>query len=118
MARAGTYYDRDGVPLDSAGWARLLNDAVYRRVARTKVVDGAAPDKAFDVSTVWHGFDHNFYGVGAPVIFETMVFAEGSMLDLGCRRYCTEAEARAGHTQMVVETTQGLTDPLVIDVES
>lgn len=36
---------------------------------------------------VWLGLNHNYAPFGAPLIFETMVFAEGS-------RCATEAEAR------------------------
>lgn len=111
------YYDRDGAVIDDEQRAwRLMGDMDYKRVARTSVMDGADPSKAFDVSTVWLGLDHAFSG-GPPLIFETMVFAAGSSSDLECERYATEAQAREGHTAMVVSVSAGLTDPIVMDAE-
>jgi hypothetical protein len=66
------------------------------------------------VSTVFLGIDHNFWGDGPPILFETMIFAnkapdetfpeewEGMM-----RRYGTWAEAEIGHEEMVAEVRQG-----------
>ena len=60
------------------------------------------------VSTIFLGLDHNFLGKGKPVLFETMVFAHkkkratfGKGLDQV--RYCTWAEAEAGHRRMVTK---------------
>lgn len=90
-------YDRDGQPISLERLEQLLADRDYRVVARDEV-------GPYLVSTVWLGVDHRF-GEGAPVIFETMVFAHGGDDDLGPdldqRRYCTEAEARAGHDETV-----------------
>ena len=66
------------------------------------------------MSTVWLGIDHA-WGGGPPVIFETMVFAEGSSLDEDCHRYCTEAEAKQGHTASVATVAATLVDPIVMD---
>lgn len=107
------YYDRNGAVIDSQEWTRLFTPD-YQRVARTKVTDAADPSKSFDVSTVWLGIDHA-WGGGPPVIFETMVFAEGTSVDEDCRRYCTETEARQGHTASVVTVAAMLTDPIVMD---
>ena len=82
------YYDRQGNPLTLMEWASSTDD---KRVAYTKVDDTT-------ISTVWLGFDHQF-GDGPPLIFETMVF-EGP-LNAEQIRYSTEAEAVAGHDQMV-----------------
>lgn len=92
------YYDRDGKPLTMMQWAQMLEkrgDENYKRVAETVLPDGKW------VSTVWLGLDHQF-GDGPPLIFETMVFpSRGEFGDLDCQRYSTEAEALAGHAQMV-----------------
>lgn len=97
------YYDKEGRPLDrESGW-RLFEDMDYKRVASTDV-------GPYWVSTVWLGLDHRFIGDGPPVIFETMVFAKGQrddpqdhgLTDIDCVRYCTEAEAKAGHEAMVL----------------
>lgn len=115
MASRSLYYDRNGDAIDSMTWAKLHSDITYLRVARTTVTSGADLAKTFDVSTVWLGIDHGF-GEGAPVIFETMVFAEGSE-DQDCRRYTTEDQAKAGHVEMVTVVAATLDDAIVMDVE-
>jgi hypothetical protein len=55
------------------------------------------------VSTVWLGLDHGWFDDIAPVIFETMVFIEGSWHDLECVRYTTEKAAWIGHQLIVQE---------------
>lgn len=63
------------------------------------------------VSTVFLAHDHNFFGGGPPVLFETMVF-EGP-LDMEQWRYCTWEEAEEGHkavVQLVSATIQGFID--------
>lgn len=109
------YYDRDGIPIDEDAWSRLRANYAYKRVARTTITDAADPTKTYDVSTVWLGLDHAF-GMGPPLIFETMVFGEGSS-DLECERYSTEKQAREGHIAMVTVVCSGLTDPVVMDVD-
>jgi hypothetical protein len=42
-----------------------------RIVARTDV------EGLLQVSTVFLGLDHNFYGKGPPILFETMIFGDG-----------------------------------------
>ena len=54
------------------------------------------------VSTVFLGIDHNFWGKGKPLIFETMVFPNKIDLDeLDMDRYSTWGEAEKGHKKMV-----------------
>jgi hypothetical protein len=106
-------YDRNGQPIDSASFGRLLSDRAYKKIGLTKVADG---EKSFTVSTVWLGINHR-YGDGPPLIFETMVFGEGSMLDLACARYSTEQEAREGHRAMVLLVTADMDTPAVTDVD-
>jgi site-specific recombinase XerD len=90
------WFDRSGIPInDMQEVERLLRDMTYKRVARSKVISAADPTKSFDISTVWLGLDHSHCD-GIPMIFETMVFAEGSSMDLDCHRYSTEEQARGG----------------------
>lgn len=110
------WYDKDGIPVSDRDANALLTDDTYKRVARSKVVSAADPTKSFDVSTVWLGLDHSF-GDGPPLIFETMVFAEGSSMDEDCRRYATQAQAQAGHVEMVTIVAATLDDPIVMDAE-
>jgi hypothetical protein len=90
-------FDRDGNPLDLMGWAALIEDQNYKRVAFSQV-------GAVEVSTVWLGLNHNF-GSGPPLIFETMIF--GGEHDSYQDRYSTEAEALAGHDRIVAVLRDG-----------
>ncbi|KKM77691.1 hypothetical protein LCGC14_1367430 [marine sediment metagenome] len=56
----------------------------------------------YRVSTVFLALNHNF-GDGPPILFETMVFKEGSSHDEDCRRYATQEEAKKGHAELVKE---------------
>lgn len=96
------YYDRDGKPMsDTLAWARLSENRDYKVVKQTTI------GRLF-VSTVWLGLDHSF-GSGPPLIFETMVFDQGQDgTDVDCRRYSTEAEALAGHEEVLAEIAHGV----------
>lgn len=94
----GLYFDRQGNEISAEKWRDLLESAMYKVVAVTE----SEPPGGWSVSTVWLGLDHAF-GDGPPRIFETMVFGiavEGEP-DNYCRRYTTEAEAEAGHEEVV-----------------
>lgn len=72
--RSNVYYP-DGKPILSdelmpanLKWA-LLFEQRDRIVGQTKTLYGEK------LSTVWLGLDHNFFGIGPPLIFETMLFA-------------------------------------------
>lgn len=86
----------------------------YQILDRTIITDAADPKKTFDVSTVWLGIDMSYGFGGPPIIFETMVFGEGSH-DEDCVRCATEAQAREGHTEMVIVVAAEMTDPIVMD---
>lgn len=83
-------YDRNGNEIDTMTWGRLHQDYEYKVVRKSIKGD-------IRVSTVWLGLDQNFLGDGPPIIFETMVFG---VPDEHQERYCTEAEAIAGHEKM------------------
>ena len=76
-------------PVDE--WARWF-ETEDRTVAKTG-------DGDILISTVFLGLDHNFGLIGAPVLFETLVF--GGVLDGEMDRYTTWEEAEAGHAHMV-----------------
>jgi len=89
------YYDKQGREIDMMEWGRL-HSAPYKRVAETTLEDGTW------ISTVWLGIDHRLGGDGPPLIFETMVFAsKDDLSEKDMARYSTEAEALAGHAEMV-----------------
>ena len=92
--------DRTPVAASLLEWARWFENREARRVGRNEV-------KGFEVSTVFLGLDHNFSGVGAPVLFETMVFGEKRGDDLYCERYSTYEEAEAGHAKVVAALESG-----------
>lgn len=88
-------FDRNGEPIDSMSFVRLFADKDYQRLALDHL-------HGYEVSTVWLGIDDNFSREGPPLIFETMVFGDGNMTDLDCRRYATEEEAFQGHAEMLL----------------
>lgn len=90
---------------DWLAWARWFETAKDKRiVAQTHLIDGST------VSTVFLGLDHAFGG-GPPVLFETaLMMGEREYSALMGReyrptevvdRYCTWAEAEAGHMAWV-----------------
>jgi hypothetical protein len=108
----GKFYDRSGVPISMQEWGRLRwsedGDDWERNLDNVRVAHDAlvVGDDPVEVSTVWLGIDHGFGHSELPVIFETMVF--GGKDNQYCQRYCTEEEAKAGHTQVVVALIAGL----------
>lgn len=116
--RDGTLVEGTDETIGSPAWragyeivSRLLRDMSYKRVAETTIA-------GMWVSTVWLGLDHGFSFLPGddrrPIIFETMIFdhsgdepgGEGVADWLGawdgqCWRYATEAEAIAGHAEVV-----------------
>jgi hypothetical protein len=71
-----------------------------------KWLEGSSAERGVDftgnadqyVSTVFLALDHDFFGEGPPLLFETMVF--GGAQDGACYRYSTWEEAEAGHRAM------------------
>ena len=63
------------------------------------------------VSTVDLGINHNFGG-GEPLWYETMIFRKKgkhiNYLELYCKRYHTEEEARKGHKEAIELAKNGL----------
>jgi len=88
-------YDKAGNPItDEVDFYRLFKDESYKRFAFTEFTE-----KGITISTVWLGFNHNFFDKGPPLIFETMVF--GGSFDEHQWRYATEKEAIEGHQKAV-----------------
>lgn len=90
------YRDKEGRPIPLLLWAALFEDDEYRIVAETRV-------NMYRVSTCWFGHELGMpLADRAPLIFESMVFGpetRGHAYD--CRRYATEAQAKAGHEELV-----------------
>ena len=87
--------------VDAARWSAWFErHFVERIIARTVVHEaGTVYLASAEVSTVFLGLNHNWFGTGPPILFETMVF--GGLLDGEMDRYATLADARAGHWAMV-----------------
>jgi hypothetical protein len=98
------YWDRNGVPLSLREWAELRENTDHSYVALGRDTIGF-----YLVSTVWIGLDLG-YNEPQPLIFETMVFVNGSCYDMYCHRYATEAEALAGHEAVCAEIRVGEQD--------
>lgn len=79
--------------MSMAEFGLRITDIAYKHVGVTAI------DDETEVSTVWMGLDHNFFGEGPPLIFETMIF--GGPLDGQRWRWPTEEAALAGHDQVV-----------------
>lgn len=81
-------------------WA-LWMETADRRVALDAIGD-------IVISTVFLGVDHNFYGDGDPLLFETLVFMPGGEQN-EMFRYFTWEEAQAGHQEMLEAVRQQTT---------
>lgn len=96
------YYVLDGhtpraVSLHDWGMWFINHDEV-RRVSFTDV------SSEVSVSTVFLGIDHNFFGEGPPLLFETMVF--GGEHDGEEWRTSTWEEAESTHRRAVARCTE------------
>lgn len=105
------HYTLDGhTPVLASDYGPFPTDK-ERRVAETCFTAGGIP---FRVSTVFLAIDHNFSGIGPPVLFETMTFADmpdvpadvKSELDELQYRYCTWEAAEQGHTAMLARVCE------------
>lgn len=122
-SKKGRHYDRRGNLITMREWCGLWEMTGDYRILKQEYVGD------YWISTVWLGLDHGF-GLGAPLIFETMVFnhtmpspppfpstmdpeseefrewsdaypEQTSASDLDMERYATEEQALEGHKQMV-----------------
>lgn len=91
------FFDMDGRPITVEAW-EILFRTYDRVVARTEVGDQ-------QVSTVWLGIDYSF-GMGPPLIYETMIFPECEY----CVRTPTRQGALAAHDQAVASLRRPVTN--------
>lgn len=101
------YYGFDGKPISFDEWVKISMGRHGRHVGQTYIHHRG---HNYVVSTVLLGLDHGF-GRGRPVIFETMIFQDDDMGGLDQDRYCTLAEAKAGHRRMVRDLRRRLRGP-------
>lgn len=108
--------DDEHRPVKASGlqaWARWFAKNQERRIVeQTDIANGLAL-----VSTVFLGLDHNHFGKGLPIVFETMVFGldpedSGSMM----HRYSSWDDAVAGH-KATVKNVKALVAKAVVKSE-
>jgi len=88
------YYDKDGNKINLGEYAELLTDNEYKIIKQEPIGE-------YFVSTVWLGIDLG-YGMGRPIIFETMVFnSKTDLTEQYQDRYSTQEEALKGHEEAV-----------------
>lgn len=105
--RPGGWYWPDGTPIDLPrpqlydAAEQMLRDHRAKRVASSTLYRAGV---RLWISTVFLGLDHS-WGLGQPVLWETMIFHGGNQRNPGhgceCWRYSSIAAARAGHRQIV-----------------
>lgn len=97
--------------LDILGWAAWMQaHNEQRRVSQDQVGE-------WDISTVFLGIDHNHSLHGPPLLYETMIFASGSSMDLACWRYHTREAAEEGHNKVVKALQAGASVEAVNELE-
>jgi len=106
---AGMYFRRQSGevlgPMDLESWTQLDREAEASPEGNSRSIEDTTVG-TLRVSTVFLMSDHNHGRGGPPILFETMVFRDGSYGDdIGCDRYTTEEEARAGHKVAVAWAT-------------
>jgi hypothetical protein len=79
-------------------------------------VADTALESGVRISTVFLGIDHNHLRQGPPILFETMIF--GGPYDQYMDRYCTWAEAEAGHARAVYKAADSVVPPAVVSRET
>ncbi|MFF7142265.1 hypothetical protein ACFZB5_13585 [Streptomyces nodosus] len=118
MAFDSNWYNRDGEVIDVLTANRLLGDPDYKRVALTEITSTTDSSTRLLVSTVWLGMNHN-YGDGEPILFETMVFEHGdTSREEWARRHHTDAEALAGHNEIVTVTAATIPNERITHLKS
>lgn len=106
MARL--YVLQAGIPIptnDMEAWSMFMGSG--ERVLKTTDVFTPGAETV-RVSTVFLGLDHNFFGGGPPILWETMVF--GGPHDTAQRRYSSAKDALEGHQKTVSGLRERVTE--------
>lgn len=89
---------KDDIPAWVEWWNTPGSDVVAQSVVAP---EGGGPGLL--VSTVFLAVDHGWGLSDTPLLFETMIFAEGGpLLEEYCERYSTYDEARFGHQRALI----------------
>jgi hypothetical protein len=86
--------NKNVIPATLLECGEFLETARQERIVKQEELNG------YEISTVFLGIDHQF-GIGPPLIFETMVFVKDDRQDIYCDRYSTWKEAEQGHKKAV-----------------
>lgn len=106
MTRLFMLDGKEVVPVTSiSSFNAFMKNPARRRLAVDEV-------NGYIVSTVFLTIDHQYSYIedAPPLFFETMVFKEGSAIDLFCERYTTWDQAMDGHNQIVQCVKDGYFD--------
>lgn len=98
-----TLVGRIAVPcLNPVAWTKWRMSSKGKRHVAKDILRGCVDGEEFEIeiSTVFLGLDHG-YGVGDPLLFETLVF--GGPRHMSGDRYSTWEEAEAGHAAFVAQ---------------
>lgn len=91
--------NKNAVPCSHMEWAEQQREDM--RGSNTKHIAQETVDDKW-VSTVWLGLNHNWFDIGPPLIFETMVFEHKDYgHQIYCERYSTWQQAEEGHKRAV-----------------
>ena len=78
----------------------LFEDEDKRIVRKTVLKRG---QQEVTISTVFLCIDHNYYGEGKPLLFETMIFDNSHTGGEPCYRYNTWEEAEKDHMSIIAD---------------
>ena len=95
-----TYILENKIPIpveDLNLWGCWFGNVENKRVAFTEF-------DTLQVSTVFLGIDHQWGIRKTPLLFETMVFDRGNLIDKYCMPYTTWDIAVAGHYAVVINS--------------
>lgn len=93
------------VHVDWMTWARWFENIENRRIAVTEI------DTNIEVSTVFLGLDHNFFGNAAPLLFETMILGGSHANDQWrCAFYNQALKQHAKAVEIAKRSAQQIAD--------
>jgi hypothetical protein len=92
---------------DLLEWAEWMFYSGREDVRRVELTEIERNGRKWTISTIFLGIDHGSRR-GKPILFETMIFAEGDPdRHQSMSRYHTWEEAEIGHRKMVVKALKG-----------
>lgn len=107
------WYGRDLQPISPRAANELLSDRQARHVGLTRITSSTDAAVEYSVSTVFLVLDHAGPFGTRPVLFETMVFGGSAEQDTSMWRWCTEAEAVAGHDEIVMSVAATVANEVI-----